>query len=133
MLLRLDVLEEIGRFAALRHKAEQFNRLSLVFARNGYGKSTLCAVLRSASEDQPNYITARRRLDASKESRVQSTWAPARTVAFGGGKWNSCPGKIYVFDQEFVHQNLHVGESVTRENKRSLLPVVLGSGLTTNR
>lgn len=126
MLLRLDVVEEIGRFAALRHKAEQFNRLSLVFARNGYGKSTLCAVLRSASEGQPNYITARRRLDAKKESRVQSTWAPARTVAFGGGSWNSCPGKIYVFDQEFVHQNLHVGESVTRENKRSLLPVVLG-------
>ena len=127
MLLRFDVIEEVGRFAALKHKAEQFSSLSLIYARNGYGKSTLCAILRSASEDEPNYIAARRKLDAQKESRVQSTWKDAGTIAFGGGKWNSCPGKIYVFDQEFVQQNLHVGESVTRENKRSLLPVVLGS------
>jgi wobble nucleotide-excising tRNase len=128
MLLKLNAIEEIGRFAMLRHQAEQFSRLSLVFARNGYGKSTLCAILRSASEERPSYIQARRRLDAKKESRVQSKWASGATVAFGGGKWNSCPGKVYVFDQEFIHQNLHVGESVTRENKRSLLPVVLGEG-----
>lgn len=125
MLLKFDAVEEIGRFAVLRHKAEPFSRLSLVFARNGFGKSTLCAVVRSASNDQPNYIAARRRLGAKNESRVQSTWSNG-TVAFGSGKWNSCPGKVYVFDQEFAHQNLHVGESVTRENKRSLLPVVLG-------
>src|SRR5277367_1078899 len=126
MLLKLNAIEEIGRFAMLRHQAEPFSRLSLVFARNGYGKSTLCAILRSASEERPNYIQVRRRLDAKKESRVQSKWASGATVAFGGGKWNSCPGKVYVFDQEFILRNLHVGESVTRENKRSLLPVVLG-------
>lgn len=126
MLLRLDVVEEIGRFAKLNHYAEQFSRLSLVFARNALGKSTLCAILRSASEGQARYISARRRLDATKESRVQTKWSPDTTLAFGGGKWNGCPGKIYVFDQEFINQNLHVGESVTRDNKRSLLPVILG-------
>lgn len=126
MLLRLNAVEEIGRFGSLTHKAEQFSRLSLVFARNAYGKSTLCSVLRSASENQPKYIQARRRLGAKGESRVQSSWAPNITIAFGGGSWNANPNKVYVFDQEFVLQNLHVGESVTRENKRSLLPVVLG-------
>lgn len=126
MLLKLDEIQEIGRFALLKHKAPQFSRLTLVFARNGYGKSTICAVLRSASESQPNYIHARRRLNAEGESRVRSNWGLGSDVVFSSGKWNSCPGKVYVFDQEFVHQNLHVGESVTRENKRSLLPVVLG-------
>lgn len=127
MLLKFNHVEEVGRFASLKHKAEQFSRLTLVFARNGYGKSTLCAILRSASEEAPNYILARRRLDAKKETRIQSSWASGATVSFGAGKWNSCPGKVYVFDQEFVFQNLHVGDSVTRENKRSLLPVVLGA------
>lgn len=47
-------------------------------------------------------------------------------MSFGNGNWNSCPGKIHVFDQDYIHRNLHVGESVTRDNKRSLLPVVLG-------
>jgi len=125
MLLRIDFVEEIGRFEKLKHTAEQFGRLTLIFARNGYGKSTLCSVLRSATEGKSSYITARRRLGAKKESRVQSKWTSG-TVAFGGDDWNSHPGKIYIFDQTFVHQNLHVGESVTRENKRSLLPVILG-------
>ena len=126
MLLKRVEIQEIGRFASLKHKAPQFSRLTLIFARNGYGKSTICAVLRSASESQPNYIHARRRLNAKGESRVQSDWGLGSDVVFSSGKWNCCPGKVHVFDQEFVNQNLHVGESVTRENKRSLLPVVLG-------
>lgn len=126
MLLKFNAIEEIGRFAALTHKAEPFSRLSLIFARNGYGKSTLCSILRSASEENPKYIQARRRLGATRESRVQSSWTADRTVAFGGGKWNCRPGKVYIFDQEFVQQNVHLGDSVTRENKRRLLPVVLG-------
>ena len=62
MLLRLNSIEEIGRFATLHHRTEQLSRLSLIYARNGYGKSTICAILRSASEGQPRFIEARRRL-----------------------------------------------------------------------
>lgn len=126
MLLRLDALEHIGRFAKLKHKAEPFTGLTLVFGRNGYGKSTLCAVLRSVSDNDPNHIATRKRLQSTADPRIQTTWGPSQTVSFGNGKWNSSPGKIHVFDQEFVNQNLHVGDSVTRDNKRSLLPVVLG-------
>lgn len=126
MLQRINVVEEIGRFSKLTHNAEAFVRLSLIFARNGYGKSTLCAILRSASDGNAGHISARRKLGAVGDSRVQSTWASGATVSFASGKWNSCPGKIHVFDQEYVAKNLHVGDSVTRDNKRSLLPVVLG-------
>lgn len=126
MLQRLNAIEEIGRFSKLTHKAEALTRLSLIFARNGYGKSTLCAILRSASDGNASHISARRKLGATGDSRVQSTWASGATVSFSAGKWNGCPGKIHVFDQEYVAKNLHVGDSVTRDNKRSLLPVVLG-------
>jgi len=126
MLLKIDSIEEIGRFRKLTHRAEQFSRLSLIYARNGYGKSTLCAVLRSASESEPKHIHARKSLAATGDCRVQTSWANDRTVSFGNGKWNIWPGKVHVFDQDYVLRNLHVGESVTRDNKRSLLPVVLG-------
>lgn len=127
MLLRLEAIEEIGRFASLKQKAPHFARLTLVFARNGYGKSTLCAVLRSATDGDPNHITARRRLGAKSDSRVESKWAKGPDAIFAKGKWNACPGKILVFDQEFIHRNLHVGDDVTRDNKRALLPVVMGA------
>ena len=126
MLLKLDSIEEIGRFQSLKHKAQQFSRLNLVFARNGYGKSTICAVLRSAAENEPNHIAARRRLDAKSECKVQSQWQTIGNIGFASGAWSNTPDKVFVFDAEYVHQNLHVGDSVTRDNKRSLLPVVLG-------
>ena len=125
MLLKIDIVEEIGRFVVLKHKAPQFQRLSLIFARNGYGKSTVCAVLRSATDQNPDHISARRRLGAVNPSKIQLTWKSGN-FGFSGGSWTACPGKIYVFDQDFVLQNLHIGDSVTTQNKRSLLPVVLG-------
>ncbi|WDR06579.1 AAA family ATPase [Devosia rhodophyticola] len=126
MLHKFKSIEEIGRFSKLTHKAEPFTRLSLIFGRNGYGKSTLCSILRSATDGQANHISMRRRLGAIRDSRVETSWASGTTYAYSAGRWNACPGKIYIFDQEYVSKNLHVGDSVTRENKRSLLPVVLG-------
>lgn len=126
MLQKFKAVEEIGRFSKLTHKAEPFAKLSLVFGRNGYGKSTLCSILRSAADGKPEYITARRRLGAVNDSRVESLWASGITIAYSIGKWNGCPGKVHIFDQEYISKNLHVGDSVTRDNKRSLLPVVLG-------
>lgn len=126
MLHRFRSVEEIGRFAKLTHKAEAFTRLSLIFARNGYGKSTLCSILRSAADGSPHPITARKRLGAINDSRVDSLWASGATIAYSAGTWNACPGRVHIFDLEYVSKNLHLGDSVTRENKRSLLPIVLG-------
>src|SRR5690348_2620308 len=101
MLLRFETIEQIGRFASLKQKAPSFTRLTLVFARNGYGKSTLCAILRSASSGDVNYIHSRKRLGARSEPRVQSKWTSGGDVLFANGKWSSCPREILVFDQEF--------------------------------
>lgn len=126
MLQKFKAVEEIGRFSKLTHKAEPLAKLSLIFGRNGYGKSTLCAILRSCTDGKAEHIAARRRLGAVNDSRVESVWASGSTFAYSAGKWNGCPGRIYIFDQEYVSKNLHVADSVTRDNKRSLLPVVLG-------
>lgn len=127
MLLRINSIDEVGRFSQLRHKGEQFNRLNLIFARNGYGKSTICSILRSAAENAPNYVLARRRLGATKETRIQTSWLNDITVAFSNSRWNKTPRKVLVFDQEFITQNIFIGEQVTKSNKRGLLPVILGA------
>ena len=126
MLLKIENIEEIGRFKKLKHQGPQFGRLSLVFARNGYGKSTICSILRSLAEQDVKIIEARRKLGAVAESRVHLHWTGGAQVTFATGAWSACPGEILVFDQEYVRRNLHVADSVTRDNKRSLLPVILG-------
>lgn len=127
MLLRVDAVQEVGRFSSLKHKAPAFGRLSFIYARNGLGKSTLCSILRSAVEEDGKLIAARKRLGSVAESRVQTKWQTHGQIDFSGGKWNGCPGDVFIFDLEFVLRNLHVGESVTRDNKRNLVPVVLGA------
>jgi hypothetical protein len=59
VLLRLELLAEIGRFKSLRHKAPQLTKLSLVYGRNAQGKSTVCAVLGSAALSDPRLIATR--------------------------------------------------------------------------
>lgn len=49
------------------------------------------------------------------------------TVAFNNGTWNRTAPPMLVFDQEFVRQNVHAAEEVTRDNKRSLFRVIIGS------
>lgn len=125
MLNKFDEITEIGRFASLRHKAPQFPKLALVYARNGYGKTTICAILRSVAENNPDHIRCRQRLDAQSAPSVKSSWTSGQ-VSLTDMKWAGTVPRIHIFDQEYVQKNLHVGDSVTRENKRSLLPVVLG-------
>jgi wobble nucleotide-excising tRNase len=127
MLLKFERVEEIGRFASLQHRAPQFAKLTLIYARNGYGKSTVCAVLRSASDSNPAHINSRKRLGAKSEPHVQTKWASAGDAIFSKGAWSKCPGEILVFDHEFINRNLHIGDDVTRDNKRNLLPVVIGA------
>lgn len=126
MLLKIEIIEEIGRFASLKHKAPQFGAMSLVFARNGYGKSTLCSVLRSAAEQDGSLIAARKRLGSAGASLAHTEWKQHGSVKFAGGLWSACPGPVHIFDGEYVHRNLHVAESVTRDNKRSLINVIFG-------
>ncbi|MCC0805958.1 AAA family ATPase [Methylobacterium sp. W2] len=126
MLKKFKAIEEIGRFSKLTQRAEPFTKLSLIFGRNGYGKSTLCAILRSASELNSSHITTRKRLSAVNDPRVETLWGSSTTFSYSIEKWNACPGTVHIFDQEYVARNLHVGDSVTRDNKRSLLPIVLG-------
>ena len=125
MLHKVDSLSEIGRFATLRHKAPQFARLTLLFAKNAYGKSTICAVLSAAAERDPLGIYSRRRLDAAAEPRVSIEWDTS-VAAFDRGSWNRDISPIAIFDQDYVERNVHVAGHVTRTNKRELLPVVVG-------
>jgi wobble nucleotide-excising tRNase len=126
-------MEEVGRFVSFRHKAPHFGQLSLIFARNGYGKSTLCAVLRSATEQDAQQLSARKRLGSTRAPSVKTSWKMGG-VAFNAGSWNACPGPVHIFDQEYVRRNLHVAESVTIDNRRSLVTVILGNeGVTLAR
>ncbi|HYC02455.1 MAG TPA: AAA family ATPase [Azospirillaceae bacterium] len=126
MLQKVDLVKDVGRFSTLKHKAPQFSKLTLIFARNAFGKSTICSILNSLSTNNPTLIEARRKL-GSATSQVVINHAALGSLSYDARKWNKQVQSIFVFDQDYVENNVHVGGSVTRSNKRKLLPVILGA------
>jgi len=127
MLNKVGQLTHIGRFQLLQHRAERFRKLALLFARNGYGKTTLCAVIRSAVAQDARYITERAHLGQSGQPSASLEFDPASVVAFNNGTWNRTPPPVLLFDQEYIRSNVHAAEEVTRDNKRQLLQIIIGA------
>lgn len=128
MLTRIDQLKNIGRFTSFKQRADALGPLALLFARNGYGKTTLCAVLRSAAVQNSTPIDERQHLGNAGPPEAALTFDPTGSVVFQNGTWNRSPPSILTFDGEFVRRNVHTADEVTRDNKRQLLRVIVGAG-----
>src|SRR3546814_12917160 len=99
MLTKVERLAHIGRFQTLQHRAEGFKRLALLFARNGYGMSTICAVLRSAATQRPQLISEREHLGKAEIQAATNQFAPPQTIAFKHGSWKCSQHPILNFDK----------------------------------
>ena len=127
MLAKVTKLSHIGRFQSLQHRAERFRKLALLFARNGYGKTTLCAVIRSSLTQDAKYVDERAHLGQVGLPSATLEFDPVGTVAFNNGAWNRSPPPLLIFDQEYIRANVHAAEEVTRDNKRQLLQIIIGA------
>jgi hypothetical protein len=76
MLQRVICIRNVGRF---KHCAAigdvTFRRHTLIFADNARGKTTLCDVLRSLSENSPDIIVGRPTLGSIEPPEVQALTA----------------------------------------------------------
>jgi wobble nucleotide-excising tRNase len=127
MLQRVISITNVGRF---RNSASQpnppFNRRTLVFAPNAYGKTTFCAIMRSLQRGEPNYILARRTLGSAQPPAVNLLWDGAQRQ-FQNGAWPAPEPRISIFDGTFVAENVHSGDIVDVANRRNLYRVIVGS------
>ena len=70
MLKRIQKLENIGRFGAASCGAAEFSKLTLIFGRNSYGKSTLSEILRSLGTDDVQLLMHRKTIPSSSSPQV---------------------------------------------------------------
>ena len=103
-----------------------FRKISLVYAENGQGKTTLCAILRSLQSGSPEFITERKTLGTED---VTSTVLRlnGKNYRFLSDKWNDVYPNIQIFDSVFVHENVYSGDYVEHEHKKNLYRVIVGS------
>ncbi len=135
MINKLRLLRNIGQFDSVDSAASlPLNRLTLIYAENGRGKTTLAAVLRSLGTGDPIPIIERHRLASQRAPHVVVECDGGSTCAmFENGAWNRQLQNIIVFDDIFVDQNVYSGLAVGPVHRQNLHELILGAqGVTLN-
>jgi wobble nucleotide-excising tRNase len=127
MLQRIISIKNVGRFKDCAAAGDvTFRRFTLIFAENGRGKTTLCAILRSLFTNTPALIIGRTTLGSMGQPEVQLLTTNGN-AAFRNGAWNAAFPDVAVFDGTYVTENVFAGDVVDTENRRNLYRVIIGA------
>lgn len=127
MIEKFISIKNIGRFRDCSPRGDvSFRRLTLLFAENGRGKTTLCAIFRSLMTGRHEFISERKTLGANGPASVQIR-LDKNTVSFSNGAWNTIYPDIAIFDSVFIHDNVYAGDYVGHDHKKNLYRVIVGT------
>lgn len=135
MLRRIKQIKGVGTFVSFEGGAHQFEQLTFIFGENGYGKSTICDILSSLSENNPDYISGRESIHPfciggqSVKLNIDTLEVKGNDIIFQNRAWHqTLPGnlKLLIFDTGFIHRNVFTGLGIERENKKNITDFILG-------
>jgi wobble nucleotide-excising tRNase len=138
MLKKIKLIQGVGNFTKTVAGGVDFGDVTVVYGENRNGKSTLCDVMHSLSEDAPDFIMQRKSIpnDQNKPPKVEfmfGTAAGNATSKFENGQWQvktpDC-SKLYVFDHGFIHRNVITGQKQERPNSENMTSFILGESNT---
>jgi wobble nucleotide-excising tRNase len=126
MITKIISIKNVGRF---KNSAAPGNpelaRYTLIVGANGFGKTTICAVLRSLKSGDVAPIVGRRTLGAEGPPSVELL-LNGRPARFDGATWSATDPSIAIFDGVFVSENIHSGEVIDVDHRRNLYRVIIG-------
>jgi wobble nucleotide-excising tRNase len=122
------LIRNVGQFDSVSAGAAlPFARITLIYAENGRGKSTVSAIIRALSTAEALPILERRRLGATHPPHVvvECSGGPPDAI-FENAAWNRTLANISIFDDTFVDDNVFSGLSVEVGHRQNLHELILG-------
>lgn len=129
------MLRNIGRFKDCKSGNLEFGRLTILYGRNTYGKTTLGDVFSSIQGNDGGLVTGRMTIphDGHPQHITLSLLPPNSPkevpLTFVNGKWSeSLPSGLGIrtFDDGFIHRNVFVARQFNRDTKENFSAFVLG-------
>jgi len=128
MLDNFNLIRNVGKFDSVNAGANlDLNRLALIYAENGRGKTTLATILRSLGDKEPLPIIERTRLGGQGEPHIVIANNNDDTAIFQNGAWDDSDVNILVFDDSFVADNIYSGIDVDTEHRQKLHELIIGA------
>jgi wobble nucleotide-excising tRNase len=126
MLRKITVIENVGRFEkALPTPNVRFDKCTLFYGENGWGKSTIADILRSLSRRDPEIIIGRKTLAGGPDQKISLQLDSGR-ANFERGSWSGTQSRVAVFDSLFVNDNVYSGDTVSADHLRRQYGLVVG-------
>ena len=122
---KITQIRHVGKFKQAGIRGGEYKKYTLMYGGNGRGKSTLCAIIRSLQQNDPQIITKRRTFKVTKAQEVQLL-LDTGPVNFNGTAWGAHHPDIHIFDQQFILDNIHTGNEVGVDQRRNFYRVVVG-------
>lgn len=136
MLEKVIAINNIGVLQAATPNAMSLGKLTLVYADNARGKSTLSTLLRACSDGDADTIAKRKTFGATTPQKVLLRFqanSAGFNVEFDGAAWSATRPRLYVFNQEFVEKNVFTSNGVLPEQREALLDFALGDAAVAQR
>ena len=127
MIENIQLLRNIGQFDNVSPPQQTaLTPFSLVYGENGRGKTTLAAILRSVSTNEPVLIEERQRLGSQHPPHIVIDQTGTQCV-FQNGAWTQTIPEIAIFDDVFVSENVCSGIEVQAGHRQGLHELILGA------
>lgn len=124
---RFQLLRNVGQFDSVNAGAQlALTPLTLIYAENGRGKTTLAAIMRSLSTGDATVIQDRHRLGAAHPPQIVLTVGGAQIV-YQDGAWQQPLPPVTVFDDDFVAANVCSGIEIDPSHRQNLHELILGA------
>ncbi len=129
MLRKITCIKNIGLFYDATHSSHDFAKVTLIYAENGRGKSTLASIFRSCATNDANVIRRRQTLGCINLPVVKlifKTDNKNKPATFENNTWSPSYSDILLFDTDFVDKNVYSGTTINATHREGLLEFALG-------
>lgn len=138
MLRRITEIKNVGTFTNCVASGIGFDRITLVYGRNTYGKSTLGDIFYSLEKNENDIITARKSIPEPENGGAQSLKLQFAadgenerqgSSQFRGGSWAQglrASHQLRTFNDAFYHDNVFASRKFSRETKVNFSQFILG-------
>lgn len=128
MVQSINLLRNVGRFDNVSAGAQLgFTRLTVLYAENARGKSTLAAIMRSLATGAADLVTERTRLGAGQIPHIVIDVGVAPPIVFQNGAWSRTVPELVVFDDAFIAANVCSGIEVGATHRQNLHELIVGA------
>jgi wobble nucleotide-excising tRNase len=123
-----NLLRNVGKFDNVAAGAQlPFSRLTVIYAENARGKTTLAAILRSLATGRAELIAERARLGAQHPPHVVVDTGLGPPAVFQNRAWSRTAPDIVIFDDTFVAENVCSGMQVGATHRQNLHELIVGA------